>query len=105
MLTQDQQKISSPSSKRVQVVDYKTCEFCGFRLVRVEPPLDREDPKPVEFCPICGMARDENGFRPGKNLTGEERWSAFDDWLERLGLSRDILRSRYRLQPENFFEE
>jgi hypothetical protein len=85
------------------IVDYRTCETCGFRLMRVEPSSDQTHPFDVAYCPICGSTHDENGYSPGKKLSNQERLLSFDLWLESHGLSRSQLEKVYRLPMENFF--
>jgi hypothetical protein len=85
------------------IVAYKTCEFCGFRLVRVEPASDDYHPVAIENCSICGMQRDEKGLRPGKKLSLAERLAAFEAWLSSHGLSRDLIENRYFLRTDSFF--
>ncbi len=84
-------------------VAYRTCEFCGFRLVRVEPAPNELHPVTIETCSICGMQRDEKGLLPGRNLTLSERLVAFEEWLAAHGLSRELIENRYFLRTESFF--
>jgi hypothetical protein len=85
------------------LVDYRTCETCGFRLMRVEPSPSQSHPIEVSHCPICGSTYDEKGYTPGKKLTPEERQTSFDAWLASHGLNRSQLENIYRLPMENFF--
>ena len=85
------------------LVEYQTCETCGFRLVRVELSTAQTHPSAVSTCPICGSTHDENGYSPGKQLTRKELLAAFDSWLQTHGLTRNQLKSIYRLPMESFF--
>jgi hypothetical protein len=85
------------------LVDYRTCETCGFRLMRVEPSSGQSHPIEVSHCPICDSTYDEKGHSPGRQMTPGEIQAAFDVWLASHGLSRSQLESIYRLPMENFF--
>ena len=88
---------------RVHVVDYQTCDICGFRLMRIESTSKQSAPT-VIHCAICGMHQDEKGITLGKNLTADERINAFDHWLAGHGLTRMMLEETYRLRIESFFD-
>ena len=85
------------------LIDYRTCETCGFRLMRVEPSSSQSHPVEVSHCPICGSTHDEMGYMPGKNLSSKDRQAAFDVWLASHGLNRSQLEDIYRLPMDNFF--
>jgi len=84
-------------------VDYRTCETCGFRLMRVEPSSSQSHPVEVSHCPICGSTHNEMGHTPGNRLSTAELQAAFDVWLASHGLNRSQLENIYRLPMENFF--
>jgi hypothetical protein len=88
---------------RIHIVDYQTCDICGFRLMRVESASGQSAPT-VIHCSICGMHKDENGITRGKKLAEEERLTAFDNWLADHGLTRATLEDTYCLRIESFFD-
>jgi hypothetical protein len=83
-------------------VDYKTCDLCGFRLMRIETTVI-SDQKLIETrCPICEQSDSEN---PGQLSFVEKRLQYFDAWLATHGLNRETLESHYHLRADHFFDD
>lgn len=82
---------------------YQICPCCGFRLMRIEPPLSRLYQQPLEHCAICGYGINENGIQMGRKLTEDEKRQAWINWLTHNGLSPEIIHNYYRLSQQDFF--
>ena len=72
-------------------VEYKICEYCGFRLMEVMVPKSRTQPFPEMHCSVCGFKRNKKGILPGRALTPEERVVGLASWLEQRGLTSQVL--------------
>ncbi|MBN1666990.1 MAG: hypothetical protein JW862_07865 [Anaerolineales bacterium] len=92
-------KSKAPSTQ----VDYRVCEVCGFRLMRVETVTIHNQALTSIHCPICGFRSGAEGFARGRQLSPDQRRQAFEGWLARHNLSRQILQRHYRLEMESFF--
>ena len=96
--------LTLPQSKTPTTrVDYRVCNCCGFRLMRVETVTINKQAMTSIDCPICGYMTGPEGVFRGKELSMEERTQAFEAWLARHGLNRQILRRQYRLEIDSFF--
>ena len=88
----------------VSRVDYQVCEYCGFRLMRVETTLVGGQRIVAKRCPICGHS-DGRYARSAADLWFDaETQRRFDDWLVTHGLNRETLEKHYHLRIEDFFE-
>ncbi len=89
-----------------QLVTYRTCPQCGFRLMRVERLHTRQGDETYASCPICGRQVRKNALHAeGAHLTGSERRQAWLVWLQNLGLTPETLDRIYHLALEDFFVE
>jgi hypothetical protein len=86
-----------------ELVEYRVCRHCGFRLMRVEPAISRVHPLTVMYCAVCGLSVDESGVRPGRKLNPQERRQAWEAWLIQQGLSLESLEMHYHMKYEDFF--
>lgn len=96
--------LTLPNSKTPTTqIDYRICSVCGFRLMRVETVTIHRQALTSIHCPICGFRSGADGVFSGQRLSPEQRHQAFEGWLARHNLSRQILQRHYRLEMESFF--
>ena len=84
---------------------YGVCGSCGFRLMEVMPPTRRTYPLSVEYCPICGHRRNDEGVTAGQVLSREAKLAALRRWLLAHDLDEALLQRHYHLSLEAFFVE
>ncbi len=89
-----------------QLVTYRPCPRCGFRLMRSERVNVEDEYDTHASCPICGreilggMVRCE-----GALLTANKRYQAWKAWLRKMDLTPETLRHIYHLEMKDFFAE
>ena len=87
----------------VACVDYQVCDYCGFRLVRVETTMINDQHIVTKHCPICHQSRgiSPDGLR--EVLSDKDILLNFNAWLATHGLDQETLENHYHLKMENFF--
>lgn len=86
-------------------VDYRVCDCCGFRLMRVETTIINEQHLTAKHCPICEQFENEGLENADTAISVENRMRYFDLWLATHGLDRETLDCHYHLKAEHFFGE
>ena len=95
--------VSQVSDARVVArVDYRSCDHCGFRLMRVETTILDRQHMTTWFCPICKHSSDQPSG--ALILSDNEIQHRFDSWLHTHGLTRKTLEKHYHLVVDNFFD-
>jgi hypothetical protein len=98
------QQISSPTflgNEQIASVNYRVCNLCGFRLMRIETTIINAQHLVVERCPICEQTRNAKA----NDESQASRIQLFDLWLATHGLDRNTLERHYHLRIDDFFDE
>lgn len=103
------QQFSSPTflgeDKIAASVDYRVCDRCGFRLMRVETTIINDQHLSVARCPICERFDHDNSGQINASILAEYRNQHFDIWLSTHGLDRNTLECHYHLTIDHFFDD
>ncbi|RMF41446.1 MAG: hypothetical protein D6755_12585 [Anaerolineae bacterium] len=85
------------------VVRYRICGNCGFRLMRSERVFHDGGWQEYALCPVCNRKIEVQVVYPGDSLTAHERRQAWTSWLYSLGLSPEDIHRVYHLSIVDFF--
>jgi hypothetical protein len=91
-------------NRMVASVDYQVCDYCGFRLMRIETTIINNQHIVAKDCPICHQARGKLFFEKGASFLDAESSKNFDAWLAGHGIDRKTLDEHYHLNIEKFFD-
>jgi len=83
---------------------FTPCAHCGFRLAVSRPPTPITYPFQVSQCPICEARMDDEGFRPGKDLTREEQARALHRWLRANQYDPRTIHTQWGFSVDEFFK-
>ncbi len=89
----------------VDVVEYRICDNCGFRLMRSERVLHKGVWQEYAFCPVCKRKVEACVVYAGDSLAVHTRRQAWASWLYSLGLSPEDIQKVYHLRMADFFAE